>query len=212
MTSLADRIAARTAIHLLEGEVVNLGIGIPTLVAEYLRGTPGVIVQTENGMLGVGPRPAPGEEDPNLVNAGKLPVTELAGAAYFSSAESFAMIRGGHIDVAVLGVLQVDARGRIANWASPGRPILGVGGAMDLLVGARRVVVATTHVTRAGAPKIVSACEFPLTSDRAVNLIVTDHATFEVDAYGLTLIEVAPESSLDWVARHTTASYRTAIT
>jgi 3-oxoacid CoA-transferase B subunit len=166
-----------------------------------------VTLHTENGMLGVGPTPEGDAVDVNLVNAGKLPVSETPGAAYFSSSESFAMIRGGHVGVAVLGALQVDARGRVANWAVPGRPILGVGGAMDLLVGAQRVIVATTHVTKAGEPKLVQACTLPLTAERAVDLIVTEHATFAVRDGGLVLVEVAPDSSRDWVAEHTGARY-----
>lgn len=210
MSSVADTIAARVASHLHDDDVVNLGIGIPTLVADHLGTGAGVLLQTENGMLGVGPSPRPGTEDPNLVNAGKQPVTELPGAAYFSSAESFAMIRGGHVDVAVLGALQVDERGRIANWAIPGRPVLGVGGAMDLLVGARRVIVATTHLTKAGDPKIVPTCSFPLTGDRRVDLVVTEHATFEVDDDGLVLRELAPGTSEAWVRAHTLARFRVA--
>jgi len=204
--SVAAAIAARVAGHLRDGEVVNLGIGIPTLVADSLAGRP-LVLHTENGMLGVGPTPEGDGADVNLVNAGKLPVSETPGAAYFSSSESFAMIRGGHVDVAVLGALQVDARGRVANWAVPGRPILGVGGAMDLLVGARRVIIATTHVTKAGEPKIVAECTLPLTAERPVDLIVTEHATFAVGDDGLVLIEVAAGSSPAWIAEHTGAPY-----
>ncbi|MGI8780215.1 MAG: 3-oxoacid CoA-transferase subunit B [Solirubrobacteraceae bacterium] len=204
------RIAARVARHLRDGEVINLGIGIPTLVADHLEGRP-VVLHTENGMLGVGATPDGDAVDVNLVNAGKLPVSETLGAAYFSSSESFAMIRGGHVDVAVLGVLEVDARGRVANWALPGKPILGVGGAMDLLVGARRVIVATTHTTKAGEPKIVAECSLPVTAERPVDLIVTEHATFEVGADGLVLTEVAPGSSREWLAAHTGAPYREAL-
>jgi 3-oxoacid CoA-transferase B subunit len=205
--SVAAAIAARAAAHLRDGEVINLGIGIPTLVADHLEGRP-VTLHTENGMLGVGPTPEGDAVDVNLVNAGKLPVSEAPGAAYFSSSESFAMIRGGHVGVAVLGALQVDARGRVANWAVPGKPILGVGGAMDLLVGARHVIVATTHVTKAGEPKLVQECTLPLTAERPVDLIVTEHATFAVRDGGLVLVEVAEGSSRDWVAEHTGASYR----
>jgi 3-oxoacid CoA-transferase B subunit len=207
---VAVSIAQRVAGHLRDGEVVNLGIGIPTLVADHLPAGLDIVLQTENGMLGVGPTPSEADIDPNLVNAGKLPVSELPGAAYFSSATSFAMIRGGHVDVAVLGALQVDERGRIANWSIPGKPILGVGGAMDLLVGARRVIVATTHLTRDGAPKLVRECTFPLTADRSVDLIVTERATFAVEDGGLTLTDVAPGTTPDWVAAHTEAGFRTA--
>jgi 3-oxoacid CoA-transferase B subunit len=211
VTDVQRRIAARVAQHLRPDEVVNLGIGIPTLVADELADRPGLVLQTENGLLGVGPTPGPGEEDPDVVNAGKLPVTAVPGAAYFSSAQSFAMIRGGHVDVAVLGALQVDERGWVANWSVPGRPILGVGGAMDLLVGARRVIVATTHLTKSGDPKIVPRCTLPITAERRVNLIVTEYATFEVrEAGGLVLVEVAPESSAGWVREHTAAAFREA--
>jgi len=210
VSAVTARIAARVARHLRDGEVINLGIGIPTLVADQLEGRP-VVLHTENGMLGVGATPDGDAVDVNLVNAGKLPVSETLGAAYFSSSESFAMIRGGHVDVAVLGVLEVDARGRVANWALPGKPILGVGGAMDLLVGARRVIVATTHTTKAGEPKIVAECSLPVTAERPVDLIVTEHATFEVGADGLVLTEVAPGSSREWLAAHTGAPYREAL-
>ena len=160
MSSVSETIARRVAANLRDGEVINLGIGIPTLVADFIEDRP-LVLHTENGMLGVGPTPAGDAVDVNLVNASKLPVSETPGAAYFSSSESFAMIRGGHVGVAVLGALQVDARGRVANWAVPGRPILGVGGAMDLLVGARRVIVATTHVTKSGEPKVVAGVHAP---------------------------------------------------
>jgi len=205
--SVSRAIAARVAAHLRDGDVVNLGIGIPTLVADFIEQRP-VTLHTENGMLGVGPTPEGDAVDVNLVNAGKLPVSETPGAAYFSSSESFAMIRGGHVDVAVLGTLQVDARGRVANWAVPGKPILGVGGAMDLLVGARRVIVATTHLTKAGEPKIVAECSLPLTAERAVDLIVTERATFAVRDGGLVLVELAEGTAREWVAEHTGAAYR----
>ena len=201
-----DQIAKKAASLVEDGQVINLGIGIPTLVADHLEQRP-VTLHTENGMLGVGPTPEGDAVDVNLVNAGKLPVSEAPGAAYFSSSESFAMIRGGHVGVAVLGALQVDARGRVANWAVPGKPILGVGGAMDLLVGARRVIVATTHVTKAGEPKIVQESTLPLTAERAVDLIVTEHATFAVRDGGLVLVEIADGTTRDWVAAHTGAAY-----
>ena len=209
MSDTARLIARRVVGHVRAGEIVNLGIGIPTLVADYLDDARGVVLQTENGMLGVGPTPTAGQEDPTLVNAGKLPVTELAGASYFSSSQSFAMIRGGHVDVAILGVLQVDAAGRIANWSMPGRPILGVGGAMDLLAGARRVLVTTTHLTRDGETKIVSRCTLPLSGERRVDLVVTERATFAVDD-GLVLTEVARGTTLEWVREHTGARFRVA--
>ncbi len=205
-------IARRVAGHLQPGEVVNLGIGIPTLVADLLTPADEVHLETENGLLGVGPAPAPDAVDPNIVNAGKLPVTALPGSSYFSSSSSFGLIRGGHVTTAVLGTIQVDEHGRVANWALPGKPILGVGGAMDLLVGARRVIVATTHTAKGGAAKIVRECTAPLSADRAVDLIVTEAATFEVDAQGLVLTEVADGFTPEWVAEHTEAEYRTAAT
>jgi 3-oxoacid CoA-transferase B subunit len=208
--SIQHVIAARVAAHLAGDRIVNLGIGIPTLVVDHLPPGGGVVLHTENGLLGVGPTPAPADVDPNLVNAGKLPVSELPGAAYFSSSASFAMIRGGHVDAAVLGALQIDRGGRIANWAIPGKPILGVGGAMDLLIGARRVIVATTHVAKDGSPKIVDECTLPLTGERAVDLVVTEHATFATRDGGLELIELAAGTSLAWVQAHTTAPFRVA--
>jgi 3-oxoacid CoA-transferase B subunit len=207
VSSVSDVIAQRVAAHLSDGEVVNLGVGIPTLVANHLPSGAHLVLQTENGMLGVGPTPQPGEEDPDLVNASKLPISELPGASYFSSSESFAMIRGGHLDAVVLGALQVDEAGRVANWSVPGRPILGVGGAMDLLVGARRVIVAMTHVTREREPKIVACATLPLTAERPASLVVTEHATFSVVAGRLVLTEVAPDSSPEWVAEHTSAAF-----
>ena len=207
MSALQRTIAARVATHLTAGEIVNLGIGIPTLVADVLTPADRIHLETENGLLGVGPAPAAQDADPSLVNAGKLPVTALPGASYFSSSQSFGLIRGGHVGTAVLGALQIDERGRIANWAIPGKPILGVGGAMDLLVGARRVIVATTHTTRAGAPKLVPECTYPLSAERAVDLVVTERATFAVGSEGLRLIEIADGTDAAWVAEHTAASY-----
>ena len=207
MSDLQRTIARRVAPHLLGGEIVNLGIGIPTLVADELAPGQHVVLETENGLLGVGPKPEPDAVDPALVNAGKLPVTALPGSSYFSSSASFGLIRGGHIDTAVLGALQIDAAGRIANWAVPGKPILGVGGAMDLLVGAKRVIVATSHTTKTGAAKIVEECSYPLTADRPVSLVVTEAATFAVDEGGLRLIEIAPGVTAAWVAEHTEARY-----
>lgn len=204
-------IAARVAAHLRPGEVVNLGIGIPTHVADMLPDDAGVHLQSENGILGVGPAPAAEAVDPALINAGKQPVTVRPGASYTSSSQAFALIRGGHVTTTVLGALQIDARGRIANWLAPGRPVLGVGGAMDLLVGARRVLVACTHTTAGGEPKIVRDCTYPLSADRPVDLIVTEAATFTVGEEGLTLAEVAPASSLAWVRAHTEAPFRVAL-
>ena len=209
--SVQRDIARRVAAHLAAGEIVNLGIGIPTLVADFLGDGSGVVVQTENGMLGAGPAPAEGEADPALVNAGKLPITALPGASYFSSSTSFGLIRGGHITTSILGALQIDARGRIANWALPGRPILGVGGAMDLMVGARRVIAATTHTTKAGEPKLVGEGALPITAERPADLVVTEAATFAVRAGGLVLVEVAPGFGREWVAANTGAPYTEAI-
>lgn len=211
MSDVERQIAERVAAQLRPGEIVNLGVGIPTLVADIL--TPGeeLHLETENGLLGVGAAPAPDEVDPALVNAGKLPVTALPGASYFSSSQSFGLIRGGHVTTAVLGALQIDRRGRIANWAVPGKPILGVGGAMDLLVGARRVIVATRHVTKTGAAKLVDECTYPLTGDRPVDLVVTEAATFEVDRDGLVLVEIADGYSRDWIDERTGARFREAI-
>lgn len=211
MSDIQRSIAARVARHLAPGDVVNLGIGVPTLVADLLEEGDGVHLETENGLLGVGPAPDPGNIDPTLVNAGKLPITALPGASYFSSSQSFALIRGGHVTTAVLGALQIDARGRIANWALPGKPILGVGGAMDLLVGARRVIVATTHTSKSGEAKIVHDASYPLAANRPVDLIVTEAATFEVDDHGLVLIEVADTFDELWVSRNTDARCRVAL-
>jgi 3-oxoacid CoA-transferase B subunit len=208
MTDIQNRIAARVVPHIRPGAVVNLGIGIPTLVADHLPDGHVAHLQTENGLLGVGPTPAPDQVDPDLVHAGKQPVTARPGASYFASSASFGMIRGGHVEVAVLGALQIDAAGRIANWAIPGKPVLGVGGAMDLLVGARTVVVATTHTAKDGSPKLVRECTFPLTAQRPVDVVVTEAATFCTDAGGLVLVDLASGITLDWVREHTEASFR----
>jgi 3-oxoacid CoA-transferase B subunit len=204
--NLQERIAARAVAHIPAGSVVNLGIGIPTFVADHLP-QDAVALQTENGLLGVGPTPGPGEADPDLVHAGKQPVTARPGASYFASSASFGMIRGGHVDVAVLGALQIDGRGRMANWAVPGKPVLGVGGAMDLLVGARTVVVTTTHTAKDGSPKIVDEATYPLTAQRPVDVVVTEAATFRVRDGRLVLVETADDVTLDWVREHTGAPY-----
>jgi 3-oxoacid CoA-transferase B subunit len=211
MNDVQRRIAARVVPHIRPGAVVNLGIGIPTLVADHLP-EHAAYLQTENGLLGVGPTPPSGEADPDLVHAGKQPVTARSGASYFASSASFGMIRGGHVEVAVLGALQVDAQGRIANWAIPGKPVLGVGGAMDLLVGARTVIIATTHTAKDGSPKIVERCSFPLTAQRRVDVVVTEAAIFRVEDGGLVLVELADGVDLDWVRDHTGARFRISAT
>lgn len=205
---IAHQIAKVAAQKLEHHQIVNLGIGIPTLVTEYIPPDKKIYFQTENGMLGVGPEPNEDTLDLNLVNAGKLPITEEIGASYFSSADSFGMIRGGHVDVAVLGVLQVDERGRIANWAIPGKTILGVGGAMDLTVGAKQIIVTTTHTTKNGESKIVQNCHYPITSLRSVNWIITEHAIFSVDEEGLVLEEVLSDLTLQQLKDITEANYR----
>jgi 3-oxoacid CoA-transferase B subunit len=211
VTDVRERIAARAARELRAGEVVNLGIGIPNLIPGFLEPGSEVYFHSENGLLGVGPRPDPGNLDPDDIDAAKQPVTALPGAAYFDSASSFAMIRGGHVDVAVLGALQVSGRGDIANWAVPGRSVLGVGGAMDLVVGARRVIVTMTARSSSGAPKIVEECTLPLTARGAADTIVTELSVFRVREGRLVLVEVLEGATLDEVAAATGAGYEVAI-
>lgn len=205
-----EDVAKRAADELQDGFYVNLGIGIPTMVANFIGEDRDVTLQSENGMLGMGPFPIEGEEDADLINASKQTISELKRTSYFSSADSFAMIRGGHIDVSILGAMEVSEKGDLANWMIPGKMVKGMGGAMDLVAGVKKVVITMDHNAKSGAPKLLKKCSLPLTGVGVVDMVVTDLGVFRIDEQGMTLLELAPDVTVDEVKERTEANFRVA--
>ena len=205
-----EDVAKRAADELQDGFYVNLGIGIPTMVANFIGEDRDVTLQSENGMLGMGPFPIEGEEDADLINASKQTISELKRTSYFSSADSFAMIRGGHIDVSILGAMEVSEKGDLANWMIPSKMVKGMGGAMDLVAGVKKVVITMDHNAKSGAPKLLKKCSLPLTGVGVVDMVITDLGVFRIDGQGMTLLELAPDVTVDEVKERTEASFRVA--